>query len=1803
MIGAKRILAALVLVMGAMVATAHTAIAQPTFSASFSPSTVAENGQSTLIFTITNGSGTPVTAMTFSNTLPAGLTLAADPQESTTCTNATINVTGPDSFTFEGDGSGGGASVAASSSCTVSVAVQAGTPGSYNNTSGNLTTSAGASGTAAATLTVDAARLQLAMAFSPATTTVGGTSRLIYTITNPTAVVVTGISLSNTLPNGLEVATPSGVTTTCAGSGPTAAEGGSSVSLAGGFFAGAGSCTVEVTVKATNAGSFYNSATLTSSQGSSGSAAAVLSVPAPTGALTMVKQFNRASVAPGAELEVTYRINNTDGSSAATGIAFTDDFDAALSGLTATSLPASDVCGPGSQLTGSSTLSLSGGNLGARSSCEFTVTVAVPAGAPDGTVTSTTSSLSGTVAGSGVTGDPASASVSVITTTPVMTKSFTDDPVAAGNTVTLEYVITNPSSTTALSSIGFTDSLGDMANASVSAGTGTDLCGAGSLLYMQSISGVDTLILSGGNIPASGSCTLTLTLAIPDNTSSGDYLSTSSQVTSDSGTGAPASDTLTISPPALDVSLVKTFLDDPVLPGATVTLEFTLTNNDEANGLTSLSFSDDLDAMLSGAVATGLPVNNVCGTGSTLTGTSVISLSGGVLAADAECTFQIDVQVPGGATDGTYPNTTSDVSGDSGAGVVSVPGSAATDNLVVSSAIAVTGVQSFTDDPVFPGADVTLQYTLTNPNPSNDATGIAFSASMSSLGLPSPGLTLSGSLPSDPCGTGSALSLSGGATGNLLLTGGNILAAQSCTFSIAFTVPASAGAGYYNSNSSLISSTVGGVGQTSNSVMSDTLTVSSPFDNIAFSTSFTDDPVESGGTVTLQFVLDNTVNTVAIDSASFTDDLSQLGFAATATADSGSCAGGGTWSVSGTTNLSATVSNLPAGQSCTFSVAVAIPGGANPGIQTNTTSNVAVTIGAASGSVPAASDTLTVTPTTVTLQKSFSGDPVAPGGTFQVTYTILSPSGGGALSDIRFTDDYDAALAGLVVTGTLPSDPCGTGSVLSGTSVLQLTGGALAPAATCQFTVNLAVPANAPPQTYSSTSSDLFETSAVIAPAVTDTFQVSNPAENVSFTLQFTDDPIPAGGIVTARYTITNPDASASVTGITFEHNFATVISGVTYSLQSNSCSGSISAPTAGTIRLNNATLTPGATCTVVAEVSVPLATTAASYTMTTGTMTAAVNGVSTNVGTASDTLTVGNQPQFTVTSGDFNTSGVAGGPFTGTMDYVVTNTGNFPLSYTVAASQTFIGLSATSGTIAAGSTATVTVSITSVANGFTASVTPYSGTVTFTNVSASGPPTEVRNVNLTVQNQGSVTVSVNTAGGDGTFAFTSSDSNLNGLSITTTNGAGTAAAVAVIVGSHTLTLPTSGMPDGFGLASISCTETGGTTNTSVNVGSGTVSLQVEASETISCVFSTANSRGRTTEVINRFLHKRVDMILSNEPGQNRRIDRLKNRFGGGASGTGTPFDVTAAQSTGGGVAMAFESSVSQIRAAYAAEDAAKRAMIATSGVFANNPSGLPPEQTLWDVWFRGSFTWFEDNSGGTDSDGVFAIFHAGADYLVTDRVLVGALFQLDYLDQDFTELGASANGVGWMAGPYATLRLTDNLYFDTRAAWGTSANEISPFNTYTDDFTTTRWLVRAGLIGDWSFGAWNVRPSANVAYMQETQEGYTDSLSVYIPEQTVGVGQFDFGPEVSYTYQTPNGFFVAPRAKLTGIWNFKRDTYGSTTTTSAAGVEMRAKAELGVNVRMPSGVRLEANGSYDGIGAEDYNAMTGELKLTVPLN
>ena len=162
---------------------------------------------------------------------------------------------------------------------------------------------------------------------------------------------------------------------------------------------------------------------------------------------------------------------------------------------------------------------------------------------------------------------------------------------------------------------------------------------------------------------------------------------------------------------------------------------------------------------------------------------------------------------------------------------------------------------------------------------------------------------------------------------------------------------------------------------------------------------------------------------------------------------------------------------------------------------------------------------------------------------------------------------------------------------------------------------------------------------------------------------------------------------------------------------------------------------------------------------------------------------------------------------------------------------------------------------------------------------------------------------------------------------------------------------------------------------------------------------------------------------------------------------------------------FAFATSLTQVRAAAAAEQARKEAAASDlpegmMGLGARGASRQAPSpQPRFDVWTEGVFSYYSQDRIDGKRQGHAGIFFAGADYLVHPGLLIGALVQIDWMDESSSTLGRNADGRGWMAGPYLSARLTQNLYFDARALWGRSSNHIDPLGAYTDSFeATARW-------------------------------------------------------------------------------------------------------------------------------------------------
>jgi len=130
----------------------------------------------------------------------------------------------------------------------------------------------------------------------------------------------------------------------------------------------------------------------------------------------------------------------------------------------------------------------------------------------------------------------------------------------------------------------------------------------------------------------------------------------------------------------------------------------------------------------------------------------------------------------------------------------------------------------------------------------------------------------------------------------------------------------------------------------------------------------------------------------------------------------------------------------------------------------------------------------------------------------------------------------------------------------------------------------------------------------------------------------------------------------------------------------------------------------------------------------------------------------------------------------------------------------------------------------------------------------------------------------------------------------------------------------------------------------------------------------------------------------------------------------------------------------------------------------------------------EGRYSAFDDDAGNLDRDGHVGVLYVGGDYRVASNMIVGALVQFDWSKDDSSVLASKVDGNGWMIGPYLSMQVHENIYFDLRAAWGRSTNDLT-LDTVTGGFDTSRWLVKGALAGNWYHDAWRFTPSAELAY------------------------------------------------------------------------------------------------------------------------
>jgi len=255
-------------------------------------------------------------------------------------------------------------------------------------------------------------------------------------------------------------------------------------------------------------------------------------------------------------------------------------------------------------------------------------------------------------------------------------------------------------------------------------------------------------------------------------------------------------------------------------------------------------------------------------------------------------------------------------------------------------------------------------------------------------------------------------------------------------------------------------------------------------------------------------------------------------------------------------------------------------------------------------------------------------------------------------------------------------------------------------------------------------------------------------------------------------------------------------------------------------------------------------------------------------------------------------------------------------------------------------------------------------------------------------------------------------------------------------------------------------------------------------------------------------------------------------------------------------------------------------------------------QQRGYDVWFQmaGSRT----SAGNANNN--FWVGYLGGHVFFSPNLLVGGLVQMDWAEETNDTAATSADGKGWMVGPYLAAKHSDrNLFLNARVAYGRSDNDLTVSNTE-GNFQTERWLVNAKLAGLLEYGNLNVRPALSASYFSETQESYTDNASTFVPSQRISQGELRFGPTFSYESELDGDMTLRPEFGVNGVWNFDVSN-GAATTGSVLGTgSVRAGLDAGVVLISPGKFRFKLAGDYDGLGADDYYSYGGSAKIVIPL-
>jgi LPXTG-site transpeptidase (sortase) family protein len=640
---------------------------------------IVENDTSSMTITLRNQATTAFTGVTFTDTMPAGLTIVGTPTTSASCGTSAVITTDGTSLTLT-DGVIPGGSVGSPGVCTIYATVTSSVVNTsgYTNTiaAGDITSDQGIDNATSDSDNLPVYPINgnatISKVFLTGTILPGNNSTLRIRITSPRDTGLSQIHLIDNLPGDM-VVTGSPSTNSCGGT-LNAVIGSQLIELTNGTIVNPNStCTIEIPVTSYTPGTLTNSIpgnSLSTYEGRTepNTRSANLNVTN----MSMSKTFSPDIIAPGGLSLLTIFLSNTD-LQPITDVSLSDNLgsmDYGPDGYTvrvfndATHLPTTD-CGSGviTAANGASTISMSGGTVPASDGtvdglCRINVYVTGQntSGNPR-TRTNTVSSgnVSGTLNGT-LTVHPISSASDTLRVEELeilIDKAFNPLSVYNGSYSTMTVELQNPNTAASLSDISFVDNMpaGMILATPVNANVGT--CGG----TITGNPGDASFSFSGGYLPPLGSCTVSVQVGM---TVDGNLVNTIpvGGVTSFEGAVNSNQEDETLTN-AVGAFVLKSFSPNPIQVGEYSILSIQIINTSSSTDLTGMGLNDNLPGGVTVAGPVGFEpdppaITNTCG--GTLTaneGDTTIVLTGSTILRNSSCLMEIPVT--SGAA-GTYEN-------------------------------------------------------------------------------------------------------------------------------------------------------------------------------------------------------------------------------------------------------------------------------------------------------------------------------------------------------------------------------------------------------------------------------------------------------------------------------------------------------------------------------------------------------------------------------------------------------------------------------------------------------------------------------------------------------------------------------------------------------------------------------------------------------------------------------------------------------------------------------------------------------------------------------------------------------------------------------------------------------------------------------------------------------------------------------------------------------------------------------------------------------------------------------------------